>query len=911
MISKRINSRKDGKSSAVAALRYGEGLVPDRETGEFLDKSHRTRLGNFGLVDDGVYADRTTEEMSELISLAGLEMQDVCDLNTRVGADKKLAHFVVSFNQDRPSEAVLRDTEDSMLTAIKLDKNHFATFLHSDNGYWHLHIFSSRIEKEKPHLGNALWQDKTIRDKVCREVELRHNLHRDNGMHKVDEQGQLVEIPRDERRAIRDAKPVGISDRAKTTEIYSGEKSFQTWCNEIRIGDRLKHAKNWQDLHVAAAAYGCEVKPKGAGFIICPTGQQGGIQLSKVGLKNLPSKFGAFESTKAGHQVQPETAYTPSSTNTQATSHYDQWRKAKDAFKPIKTQQINTQRESHKQIRTALRAQHKAELENIRVGKKGQERFAAVSITKMQHTIALAALAEQLAHDRQVLRRRLAGEGPGNTFRDYLVKEAAKGDNIALGLARKYGVDEATDVLRKREADQLKIVAVITGKEYHPSHRLNFTHRIERNGSVVFSLGFGRTITDSAISRQLQLNAAAANSPEAIATALSFATTRFGNTLTLSGSQEFQRLAVETAVLKGLGIKFADPALEAYREKFAEEQQRKSFSQPQEKLNASRHRNKHARQIPPANLRNRLHHLSPGDLVCDTERDVGALRPNVHDRVEQQQEGSDHAMRRTTGGVAGKGTGRATDHRVSPPGAARTTDFTSGDIHSAGIDNIVRSRRAGGEQTNRGQPIDVPVVISSNQPAQQEHTQHAVEPVGVVTNDSIAARKEKEMAKTLKERLEWLKQNDSIFEAEQRLVMERRIQNSNAVITTEQPQIAAAPAAEKPAVAEQHQAKNEVVPVMPTAQELLRAMVLSIYPDAKFETPDTSKRRLYSGPVVATLDSSSHDLGFAQKIGRDVYALHLVRTPEHHKNEKIDIQYRDGQAVVTLPDHEKGKGRAG
>ena len=727
MISKRINSRKDGKSSAVAALRYGEGLVPDRETGEFLDKSHRTRLGNFGLVDDGVYSDRTTEEMSELISLSGLEMQDVCDLNTRVGADKKLAHFVVSFNQDRPSEAVLRDTEDSMLSAMKLDKNHFATFLHSDNGYWHLHIFASRIEKEKPHRGNALWQDKTIRDKVCREVELRHNLHRDNGMHKVDEQGQLVEIPRDERRAIRDAKPVGISDRAKTTEIHSGEKSFQTWCSEIRIGDRLKHAKNWQDLHVAAAAYGCEVKPKGAGFVICPNGQQGGIQLSKAGLKNLPAKFGAFEVAKSGHHAQLEAAYTPSSTNTKAASHYDQWRKAKDAYKPIKTQQINVQRESHKQIRATLRAQHKTELENIRAAKKGQERFAAVSIAKMQHTVALAALADQLGRERQVLRRQLAGEGPGNTFRDYLVKEAAKGDNIALGLARKYGVDEGTDVLRKREVEQLKIVAVITGREYRPAFRLNFTHHIERNGSVVFSLGFGRTITDSAISRQLQLNSAAANSPEAIATALSFATTRFGNTLTLTGSQEFQRLAVETAVLKGLGIKFADPALEAYREKFAAEQQRKSSIQPQEKLNASRYRNKQAQQIPPANLRDRLLHLSPGDLVLDTERDVGALRSNVHDRVEQQQEGRDHGMQRTAGSVAGKGVGRAADDGISPSGAARATAFAH--------DNIVRPGRARGEPTSRGRSIAVSVVVPSNQPAKQEQVQRAAAPAAEIPTE--------------------------------------------------------------------------------------------------------------------------------------------------------------------------------
>ena len=50
------------------------------------------------------------------------------------------------------------------------------------------------------------------------------------------------------------------------------------------------------------------------------------------------------------------------------------------------------------------------------------------------------------------------------------------------------------------------------------------------------------------------------------------ATTKFGNTLTLSGSPEFQRLAVETAALKNPSIRFADPALEAYRAKFSAQQ---------------------------------------------------------------------------------------------------------------------------------------------------------------------------------------------------------------------------------------------------------------------------------------------------------------------------------------------------
>lgn len=599
MISKHIKTRKDGKSSASDALRYGEGLKVDRETGELLDKSHRTRIGNFGLVDDGIYTGRNIAEMSELIDLAAIEMQANCDLNTRIGTDKKLAHFVVSYNQDQPTEAVLRDTEDSMLAVMKLDKNHFATFLHNDNGYWHLHIFASRIEKEKPHRGNSLWHDQINRDRVCREIEMRHGLPHDNGLHQISELGQIVEIPRAERQAKRDAKPVGISDRAKTTEIYSGEKSFQTWANEIRIGDRLKHAKSWKDLHAAAAAYGCEVKEKSGGFVLCPAGQKGGISLSKIGLNKLPKKYGVFEKSDPAPQesseIPPlaeskEKTYKPGPLLENGKTHYARWKDAKVAFQIVKNDQGNAQREDHALTRQRLRVQHKSELAQIRATTPGPDQLAAISIAKMNHTVALAALKDIFAKERKSLRDELAKTAPGNTFRDFLVIQAAKGDDIALGLARRYGREEATDVLRQREADQLKIVAAVQGQEDRPAPRLQITHQVERNGTVIYDFGNGRKVIDSAISKQVQLNAAAAHSSEAIATALRFATTKFGNTLSLTGTTEFQRLAVETAVSQRLGVKFADPELEAYRAQLDAQQRTEARLGASENRSKSRNR---------------------------------------------------------------------------------------------------------------------------------------------------------------------------------------------------------------------------------------------------------------------------------------------------------------------------------
>lgn len=683
MISKRINGRRDGKTSAKAALRYGEGLTVglEREASGIVDKSHRTRFGNFGLVNDGVYAGRGNSEMAEIIELAALEMQSNCDLNARVGSDKKLAHFVVSYNQEKPTEGILRDSEDSMLAAMGLANNHFATFLHNDNGYWHLHIFASRIEKAYPHRGNPLWQDKKKRDKVCREIEIRHGLSRDHGLHEIDAHGQIIEVPLAERKAAREAKPKA-SDRARAVERYSGEKSFQTWCNDIRIGDRLKHAKSWMDLHAAAAAYNCEIKPKGAGFVVCPLGENGGIPLSKVGLKNLPAKFGLFQPAQKGQAVEVVGTYTPSPTRP-AGSLYQEWKTRKDQFKGIKTTALNALRTSHAAARAELRKQQRAELDGIKATMQGEGRSVALSIAKLKHAVSMTELAANHAAERRQTRQEISESGPGSTFRDYLVKQGAIGNDAALALARKYSAGEATDVLREREAERFKVVAAVTGMQDITAPRLTFLHRIERSGTVIFDLGRGRKLIDSVIANQIQLNHAAAVDPATVETSLRFAASKFGNKLVLTGPAEFQKLAVETAVSKGLGVTFIDPALDAYREKLEAEGKTPHFIQPNKaqatkrnyEPNEPRYRSQPPRQIPPAHLRDRLHYLFDGDMVLHIRPDIVPLQQDVRSRMEQsQQEKPDHRMQCTTHGAGQNRRIAPTPSKALQPEAYLTID---------------------------------------------------------------------------------------------------------------------------------------------------------------------------------------------------------------------------------------------
>ena len=49
--------------------------------------------------------------------------------------------------------------------------------------------------------------------------------------------------------------------------------------------------------------------------------------------------------------------------------------------------------------------------------------------------------------------------------------------------------------------------------------------------------------------------------------------------------------------------------------------------------------------------------------------------------------------------------------------------------------------------------------------------------------------------------------------------------------------------------------------------------------------------------------------GFAQHIGRGLYALHSIETADYPNNAVLEVQYRNGQALATVLKHKKMKGR--
>ncbi|MET3122298.1 hypothetical protein AAKU67_001892 [Oxalobacteraceae bacterium GrIS 2.11] len=650
MISKRLQSRKDGKSSARDSFEYGAGLKVNKLTGASLDKCLRVRFGNFGLIENGVYPNLNLDQAKELIKLASLEMQSNCNLNGRVRESNKIAHFIFSFNQIRPTEAVLLDTENSMLRGLKLDENHFASFAHEDSGHFHIHVFVSRIQIGGVYRCNSLWQDRTIRDKICRELEIRHCLYRDNGLHTLNENGEIVEVPPEVRRERRNQNPQE-SGFARQLEIVRGEKSFQSWMIDVRVGDGLKLANSWSEIHSIAASLSIEIKPRGAGFVVCPVGQKGSMKLSTLGLKDLVKRFGPFvppqqqsgQVVKNGYRAAPLKG---------SAGLYERYKTAAYQYRDLKKSLLTEFRSRSFQEKNLLKIQQKNEVQKIKIQAPILERKIAISLLKMSHTGSLIELRMHTALTRRKLLNDLNNASPGDNYREYLFRESKNGNLEAINVFREICELESTSVLITDEVKTLIATSSLSGPKKFQLSSIQIKHHIESNGTIVFDLGNGRSISDSTISNRILLNHEAQIDPDSIEIALAFAVSRFGPRLELTGSSEFQKLAVEIAFQRGIYVEFIDPRLDEYQRKLKGDYLKKEINHVSNLTKNTSGKNEATDPRSPL-LYLSARNLVPGEklpevfLQADDNNDLGTLRDTKQHVVVRRPsaEGEDNGNR--------------------------------------------------------------------------------------------------------------------------------------------------------------------------------------------------------------------------------------------------------------------------
>ncbi len=222
--------------------------------------------------------------------------------------------------------------------------------------------------------------------------------------------------------------------------------------------------------------------------------------------------------------------------------------------------QIETEKKRRHAIRVTFLAQ-RGKVQGDR-SQKSAERKAAISVNRMERIAAEQALRGVIAKEREALK----ADNPTGIEAQYsawLKQQAETGSTPALDELRR-----REHYSNKKREDETSHVATLQSESAaSPVPYLPFRYEVSRIGEVTYSDHHGSLLRDGH-DRISMLR----TDDNAVAIGLKLASQKFYNSkhgtvteLTVNGSAEFKRQAVEVAVRDGIRVKFADKEMEAHR----------------------------------------------------------------------------------------------------------------------------------------------------------------------------------------------------------------------------------------------------------------------------------------------------------------------------------------------------------
>lgn len=254
--------------------------------------------------------------------------------------------------------------------------------------------------------------------------------------------------------------------------------------------------------------------------------------------------------------------------------------------KPALTLRLKAFDTETRALRTALYSAQRSEQSKALKGLSGTARKSALSLGKLR----VAAVKAEFTEERRALRKSIHPI-QAQAWQLFLQTRAQAGSEEALAALRKLddtaravplqaisgtiylGDDE--DERKRRRSARISPAAILRA----------LILQVEINGDITYSK-YGRAVLRDEGQHLAVLDQ---NSEEAIAAGLLIAHEKFGQSLTLTGSTDFQQRVVAVAVAQGIPVRFVDPQLEAQRVHLMNEKRHASrpVSEPPETQNTA------------------------------------------------------------------------------------------------------------------------------------------------------------------------------------------------------------------------------------------------------------------------------------------------------------------------------------
>lgn len=547
-------------------------------------------------------------------------------------------HWVLSWkSHERPTSEQAREAAAIFIKQCGLEGHQYIIGLHDDTDNMHLHIAVNRVhpdtckvvkinkgfDKEAGHQAIAI-----IEKKQGWSVE-------ENARYRTNDRAELIIDPATKRPQIFENidKQQEPTAKARAMEIQTGEKSSQRVGIE-QAAPIIAQAQSWKELHANMAAAGMQYQRKGSGAVV----QVGNdfVKASsitpKASLSALQKRFGPYQppkeinpneyhdttrnfnaaktkkqnpleagkSTRDGLRSLSKCTLAHSKKGKQASRPrvlqldvgpdrravvglrwtagransaglntpqplrdkqpgWNEYIAIRDAQKVAKTHETIALQKRHGDDRTALAAKQKAERDELFKGNwnsKGEARNVLKSVIATQQAAEKLEQRERHAAERKALQ---AQYKPMPMYKQWKEQPQIVGMNVRPLIDQHIERDKQRTVAQTLRA---------------------LSHSVDARKHITYQLGRRNVFRDEGRT----IAVLDTKSDRGIAAALAVAQQKFGQTLELTGSDEFKRKAVAVAVENGLTCRFTDPALDKLREHL----QHEKYRAERERMNRAR-----------------------------------------------------------------------------------------------------------------------------------------------------------------------------------------------------------------------------------------------------------------------------------------------------------------------------------
>ena len=486
--------------------------------------------------------------MAEDYDMAVKEVMATQAMNTRTKNDKTY-HLVISFPEGEiPTPEQLVDIEDNFCVGLGFGEHQRISAVHDNTENIHIHV---AINKVHPRTFNCVepYYDYYKLNGLCEALELKHGLQKDNRIQRKKEES--------------------LSPKATEIEHHSGLMTFESWVRSEALPEIKavlnKPMADWGVLHQTLAEYDITLRPRGAGFVVSHRKEKVFIKSSSVwrylSKPQLEKQLGAFvPPSTVCNSLNPRLSYKVAPVQNPQKIAFKQ---SRDGLYDTYRKGRNTMVATKRKLLAEVKLQQTVSL--VEVKRQFMEQRQAIKNSRVLTSTAKRSRYEKLRYSRikalaeintiaKQGRERIHHTYSLNTWNDFLVEKAGKGNEQAL------------DLLRYRQKKQNRLNRQDTlsagndGDSQTSAVYSNLSHNILKNGTVIYELLKQGKIKDTG--RQITVHSGGDKTALA---ALQVAKINYGGYLNVTGTDTFKAMIVRLAVEHHPSIRFDDPSLEKIR----------------------------------------------------------------------------------------------------------------------------------------------------------------------------------------------------------------------------------------------------------------------------------------------------------------------------------------------------------